>query len=100
MKACADVFVSIIFSVALGMSLIILLLLSACTCSVVFSDADGEDAKNEIDTDVWNEMVKTNTIVCVQAYPNTPVGFLRVYHYDIETAIGMVLGAVKESRGI
>ena len=33
------------------------------------------------------EMEKTNTIVEIQAYPNTPVSFHIVYSHNLETAI-------------
>lgn len=48
----------------------------------------------EIEPDVRKIMEETNTIVCVQAYPDTPVGFFIVYHYDIDEAIATVLKAV------
>ena len=55
-----------------------------------------EDYKEEIDEDVLNEMIRTNTIVSVQAYPRTAIGFYRVHHYDLQTAIELVLKEVKE----
>lgn len=60
MKACADIFVSIMFTSVLGMALVILLLLSACTCSVVFSDADGEDAQNKVEISPKNDATLEN----------------------------------------
>jgi len=55
-----------------------------------------EDYKEEIDEDVLNEMIRTNTIVSVQAYPRTDIGFYRVHHYDLQTAIELVLKDVEE----
>jgi hypothetical protein len=51
--------------------------------------------KGEIKKDVLEEMVKRGTLVCVQAYPDTPVGFYSEYHYDLETALDLVIGCIK-----
>lgn len=53
-----------------------------------------EDVK-DIDKDVFDEMVKRDIVVKVQAYPNTPVGFYTIYHYDIDKAIDIALHTVK-----
>lgn len=57
-----------------------------------------EDHIEEVEADVYEKMVETNTIIWVQAYPNTPTGFYKSYHYDLETAISEVLEAVKKSK--
>ena len=49
----------------------------------------------EVDKDVLEEMVKRDTLICVHVYPDTPVGFYSVYHYDLETAIDLIIGYVK-----
>lgn len=54
---------------------------------------------NELDLDdldlvVKTQMIDRDTIVVVQAYPNTPVGFFRVVHWDLETAIAAVIAAI------
>ena len=37
----------------------------------------------EIDTEVWQRMIETDTIICCQFYPDTPIGSYDVYHYDL-----------------
>jgi hypothetical protein len=54
-----------------------------------------EDMKSEIEKDVYNEMIKRDFIVKIQCYPNTPVGFFVVYHYDIEKAINEMIDLLK-----
>lgn len=51
--------------------------------------------RGEIDKEVLEEMVKRDTLVCVQAYPDTPVGFYSEFHYDLETALDLVIGYIK-----
>lgn len=53
-----------------------------------------QDVK-DINKDVFDEMVKRDTIVKVQAYPKTPIGFYDIYHYDIDKAVDIALHAVK-----
>jgi hypothetical protein len=49
--------------------------------------AGDKDLVNEVSPEVVKTMLDTNTIVQIQAYPETPVGFYSVYHYDINKAI-------------
>ena len=53
-----------------------------------------EDIKN-IDEEVFNEMIKKDTVVSLQVYPHTPIGFFVIYHHDIETAIDIALNELK-----
>lgn len=46
-----------------------------------------EDDSNEIDKGILNKMVETDMVVRIQFYPDTPVGFYIVYHYDVEKAL-------------
>ena len=50
----------------------------------------------EIGEDVYQRMVETDTIIEIQFYPDTPVGFYRVYHYDLEKAIEIALETLKQ----
>ena len=49
---------------------------------------------DEIDKDVWKKMIDLDTIYALQFYPETPVGFYRIYHYDydelVKTAINIL----------
>ncbi len=53
-----------------------------------------EDLIDEIGQDVYEEMKKTNTVIEIQAYPNTPIGSYRIVHYDIDKAIDIMLSCV------
>ena len=55
-----------------------------------------EDEKSDIDPMVFDEMVKRDTIVKIQAYPRTPIGSYTIYHYDIDKAIEIAIEAVKQ----
>lgn len=50
-----------------------------------------EDLESEVGSDVWQEMIKRDEIVRIQFYPNTPIGFFTVLHYDISTAIDIAI---------
>lgn len=83
-------------------------LISICKASVGVSINDHKDfyesveahipseQREYIDPDIFNEMVKRDTIVRVQAYPDSPVGCYIVYHYDVEFAIYEMLRIIKE----
>ena len=50
---------------------------------------------NEIGKDIYAKMIETNTIIEIQAYPNTPIGSYTIYHYDIDEAINEMLTCIK-----
>ena len=78
-------------------------LVKHCKCSVSITVNDHKDVYQtvqeyldtenypDIEQDVLDEMIKRDTIVLLQAYPKTPIGFYRVYHYDIEKAVDLML---------
>jgi hypothetical protein len=45
----------------------------------------------DIDKDVFEKMKQTDTFIELQFYPDTPVGFYNVFHYDLEKAIDEAL---------
>ena len=53
-----------------------------------------EELIDEIGKEVYEEMKKTNTIIKIQAYPDTPIGSYRLFHYDIDKAIDIMLSCV------
>ena len=85
-----------------------------CKCSITISINDHRDyyqtaeqslneigmmnekLVQEIGEDVYNEMIKTNTIIHVQAYPDTPIGFYSIYHYDLESALDKTIEALTQ----
>ena len=50
------------------------------------------------DAIIRKEMIERNQMVCIQAYPNTPIGFYLVYHWDLDTAIDEMLEAIKKGE--
>lgn len=53
-----------------------------------------EDLIEEIGLDVYEKMQKTNTVIEIQAYPDTPIGSYRIFHYDIDKAVQIMLDCV------
>lgn len=47
----------------------------------------GNDEDVDISTEVYDKMVALDTIIEIQAYNHTPVGFYKIYHYDYEKAV-------------
>lgn len=52
------------------------------------------DCPLEIDPDVLKVICDTDTIVELQFYPDTPIGFYRIIHHDLETALDMALAVL------
>lgn len=50
-----------------------------------------DDDRKEIDIDIWNKMIEMDTCVRLQFYPDTPIGFYLIHHYDVEKAIDLAL---------
>ena len=55
------------------------------------SDSLNKAEKEEIKEGIYFKMQQMDTIIEVQFYPNTPITFYKVYHYDLETAISEAL---------
>lgn len=55
--------------------------------------------RDDVDDDVFREMVRLDRIVCVHFYPRTPVGFHVIYHYDIEAAVDEALSIAMQWEG-
>ena len=49
------------------------------------------DSLSDTPPEVRAEMIRLNTVVDVQFYPHTPVGFYRVAHYDLDAALDAAL---------
>ncbi len=60
-----------------------------------FEDIDKFE-KEDIPEGVLEEIIESNTIVRIQAYPHTPIGSYVVYHYDVDDAIDIMLKTIKE----
>ena len=90
------------------------LLISKCKASVTVSVNDHKDcyttaakeiADSKVDPhsmldeaseEVHEEMAKRDTIIVVQFYPRTPVGFYNVAHYDLDMALDECLEILNE----
>lgn len=46
-----------------------------------------EDIFNEISKDVIKKMIENDSVLHIHFYPNTPVGFYCLYHYDLDKLI-------------
>jgi hypothetical protein len=49
------------------------------------------DDREDISNDVWAKMIELDTCVRFQVYPDTPIGFYVIHHYDVEMAIDIAL---------
>lgn len=45
----------------------------------------------EIPSEVQAKIVETDTLIDLQFYPDTPVGYFRVIHYDLDLALNEAL---------
>jgi len=85
-------------------------LISLCKGSVLISVNDhkdnyesvdeyiDEEDREDIEKEVFDEMVKRDVIVRVYAHPHNPIGFFVITHYDIDKAVNIALDAVKNDR--
>jgi len=46
---------------------------------------------DDMPAELFNKMKELDTIIELQFYPTTPVGFYKIYHYDLETAIDLAI---------
>ena len=55
--------------------------------------ADLESCSDDsiVDPIIRAEMINRDTVIAVQFYPGTPIGFVRVYHYDLDAALDEAL---------
>lgn len=44
---------------------------------------------------IKEEMIKRDTIISIQAYPKTPIGFIHIVHYDMEEALSEAIKSVE-----
>lgn len=51
---------------------------------------------DEIEPEMIKKMIKHNSLISLQFYPNSPVGFCIIYHYDLESILDWALKILKE----
>ena len=87
-------------------------LLSLCKCGVFVSvnphrdyyqtaadylkEMDRFECPPEIPLGVRAQMVASNTTICIQFYPDTPIGSYSVWHHDLEAALDGCLACFPE----
>jgi hypothetical protein len=59
---------------------------------------DGKE-KDNIDSEVFAKMIESDTCVEIQFYPRTPIGFFKVYHYDVDLALDECL-LILDAQGL
>lgn len=59
---------------------------------------DPEGVYADMEPEVRAECIARDQLVIVQVYPDTPVGFYCVHHYDVAVAINRVFEAVQKER--
>ena len=53
-----------------------------------------EDREETVEPEVLKKMIETDTVVNIHFYPDTPIGFYDIYHYDLEKALDEALECV------
>jgi len=59
---------------------------------------DKEKIKTEIEDmteEVYTKMVETDTMINLHFYPDTTVGFYRLFHYDIDMLLDIALAILE-----
>ena len=83
-------------------------LMARCKCGVHLTVNDHRDVyetaeqalKNlkdldfEIDPEVRAKIIETDTLIDLHFYPDTPIGFYKVLHHDLDAALDEALAAV------
>lgn len=64
--------------------------------SVVDAIVSYTDLDMELGEEIEYEMKSRNSVIDIQCYPLTPVGSIKVVHYDLEMALGLAVSAVRE----
>lgn len=88
-------------------------LLSRCKCSVTLTvndhrdyyetaeqaldEAAGQDSLPEIEPEIRAAMIAADTIIKLQFYPTTPIGFYSIWHHDLDAALDIALGCFKQT---
>lgn len=54
----------------------------------------------EINKEVESIIIKTGVMIDVQAYPDTPVGFYSVTHYNLDEALSIMIDLIEKERKV
>lgn len=61
------------------------------TAEDYLQDEYHKDFLSEIDKEVYEKMIEKDSIIEIQIYPNTPISFFKIYHFDIDEAIDQAI---------
>lgn len=64
----------------------------------IFNDVLNLESPPEISKDIIEEMIKRDTILSLQFYNITPVGFYLIYHYDYDLLIEEAKKVLNDSK--
>jgi len=64
------------------------------TVEEALKEIDDCDFPPSISESVRQKMIEKDTLVSLQFYPTTPIGFYTIYHYDLERALDLALQAL------
>jgi len=78
-----------------------------CKCSVSLTINDHRDMYESveyfldgrvegIDKDILNGMIESDTMINCQFYPDTPIGFYSIYHYDLDKCLDICVDIIKK----
>ncbi len=56
------------------------------------------DFGNELDPGILQEIINRDTVIVVQFYPQTPIGFYVLAHYDLEMAVDQALAVLNKTK--
>jgi hypothetical protein len=51
----------------------------------------------EVSDDIRGKIIAADSLIEIQFYPHTPIGFYSVYHYDMDKALDKCLKILKET---
>jgi hypothetical protein len=51
---------------------------------------------NGLNSEIFVKMVELDSCIRIQVYPETPIGFITIYHYDLEQAINLAIEEIKK----
>jgi hypothetical protein len=63
----------------------------------LINDIDTLSCPPEISEEIRKKMVETDTIVSIHFYPDTPISFFDIYHYDLDTCLDLALECLEDN---
>jgi hypothetical protein len=66
-----------------------------------FYESVDEYLKKDVDkipADILNEMIQMDTVIYIHVYPRNAISFFSVYHYDLESALDIILNSIKNDK--